>query len=154
MYLWHILSRPEEELIARVYKAQQLKPVKQDHYLRIAEEKQRYSIELDDQEIARMSKLQFKKYVNNAVEKYAYKKLLSTAISQKKCKYIVDSLDGDNFKIQKYLISEDLVKEEQILLFALRSRTFPVKGNFSYIFKDNRLAEPVMIQTAEKMKNT
>ena len=41
-------------------------------------------------------------------------------------------------KIQKYLISNELVREEQLLLFSLRSKCFQVKSNFKYLH-DNDL---------------
>ena len=42
-------------------------------------------------------------------------------------------------KIQQYLnlICDNLVKEEQLLLFQLRSRSFPVKMNFQYKYNND-----------------
>ena len=40
-------------------------------------------------------------------------------------------------KIQEYLICDNMVKEEQLLLFQLRSRSFPVKMNFQYKYKND-----------------
>ena len=68
------------------------------------------------------------------VDSYAFSKLLSTAKSQSKCKSIILNLNENNIKIQKYLICDELVKEEQILLFSLRSCSFPVKTNFRHLY--------------------
>ena len=56
-------------------------------------------------------------------------------------------------KIQKYLICDELVKEEQILLFSLRSLSFPVKSNFSYMHKNDMscraCSEPETVESEE-----
>ena len=44
-------------------------------------------------------------------------------------------MDTRDIRIQKYLIADELVKEEQLLLFSLRTFTFPVKANFQYLHK-------------------
>ena len=139
LYFWHILSRPDHELISRVYKAQQLRPVRHDHCLRIKEEKERYGITLSDQEIQNMSKNKFKRYISDKIEKYAFTQLILSAKNQSKCQFILKNIDIADIKIQQYLICEDLMKEEQILLFSLRSQTFPVKSNYKYLHKDNMI---------------
>ena len=40
-------------------------------------------------------------------------------------------------KIQSYLISDSLVKEEQQLLFSMRTQSFPVKKNFRYKYQND-----------------
>ena len=75
--------------------------------------------------------------MNKSVDKIAYNSLLETARSQSKCQSMLKNINKSDMKIQKYLISDMLVKEEQLLLFSLRSYTFQVKSNFSYMQKDN-----------------
>ena len=48
MYYWHILSRPGTETIRKVYEVMKCKTVRQDWYLRLIDEKQRYNINLTD----------------------------------------------------------------------------------------------------------
>ena len=60
-----------------------------------------------------------------------------TAKSQSKCQSILKNIDENNIKIQKYLISSELVKEEQKLMFSLRSFSFPVKSNFRYLHESD-----------------
>ena len=60
-----------------------------------------------------------------------------TAKSQSKCQSILKNIDENNIKIQKYLISSELVKEEQILIFSLRSFSFPVKSNLRYLHESD-----------------
>ena len=114
-----------------------MKPVLQDWYLTILEEKQRYNLNISDEDIQKMSKAKFKLLVSESVDKYAYSKMIMTAKSQSKCQSILKNLDENNMKIQKYLISSELVKEEQILIFSLRSFSFPVKSNFCYLHESN-----------------
>ena len=47
------------------------------------------------------------------------------------------NIDENNIAIQKYLISGELVKEEQLLLFSLRTRSFPVKSNYRYLHESD-----------------
>ena len=100
MYLWHILSRDTDELIAKVYQVQRLKPVKYDWHNMIVEEKEKYGIKLSDEEIRCLSKNKFKQIVNNAVNKFALTKLLVTAQNQSKCKTILRNINENDFKIQ------------------------------------------------------
>ena len=134
MYLWHILSRPPHELIRRVYEVQALKPVSHDWFHMISEERRKYDIDLTDKEIQSMSKTRFKSFINKKVDRFAFSKLISTARGQSKCKSVLQNINEEDIMIQKYLLSNQLVKEEQILLFSLRTYNFPVKSNFRYLF--------------------
>ena len=84
-----------------------------------------------------MSKGKFKSIVNQKVNKFAFKSLIETAKSQSKCQLMLRNINENDIKIQKYLISEKLVKEEQLLLFSLRSFTFPVKSNYRYLHENS-----------------
>ena len=134
MYYFHILSRPKDELIRKCYEAMKLKTVRHDWYARIQSEKSKHNITLSDDEVQQMSKGKFKSYVDQIVDSFAFSKLLDTAKQQSKCKSILLNMNQVDLKIQKYLISEHLVKEEQSLLFSLRTYSFPVKSNFSYLY--------------------
>ena len=137
MYLYHILSRDPRELVRKVYEAQRLKTVTKDWFEMICQEKIKYDICLSDQEIRCMSKSKFKEIVNKKVNCYAFSKLKEKAESQSKCQQIVKQINVNNMITQKYLLTNDLVKEEQILLFSLRCKSFPVKSNFQYMYKDD-----------------
>ena len=79
MYLWHIFSQPDHEMIHKCYLAQKLKPVRNDYFLMISTEKEKYGIELSDSEIQNMSKTRFRKIVYESVERYAISNLILTA---------------------------------------------------------------------------
>ena len=69
MYLWHILTREDHEVIKKIYISQQLKPCRNNWFLMISEMKLKYHIQFSDDEIANMSKRKYKKLVNSSVEK-------------------------------------------------------------------------------------
>ena len=112
MYLWHVLSRPNQELISRVFSVMKLKPVKNDWCKMIEDEKNKYNIVLEDEEIKGLSRNKFKALVEDRVNKFAFKSLMSTARKQSKCKAIVQDLDESDIKIQKYLICDKLMKDD------------------------------------------
>ena len=136
MYLYHLLSRNENEIISKVYSIQKLKNTRKDWYQMICQEKEKYKINLSDEEIQQMSKNKFKQIVSESVDKFAFSQLLKTASEQSKCHDIVKQIKSDKFVIQKYLVCEDLVKEEQQLLFSLRCHAYPVKTNAKYLYED------------------
>ena len=137
--LWHTLFRSDQELIRRVYTIQMIKPVRKDWALMIMEEREKYGINLSDLEIQNMSRGRFKSYINEKVNKFAFNSLIVTARNQSKCQFMLKNITASNMKIQKYLICDSLTKEEQLLLFSLRSFTFQVKSNYRYLYKDNMI---------------
>ena len=135
----HILSRDKSELIRKIYDIQKIYPTKGDWYLIISEEKRKYSINLTDEQISNMSKYKFKQLVNKQVNKFAYCSLLTVARGQSKCLKIVENLKTENLQIQPYLTTEYLLKDEQQLLFALRSRSYSIEENFKNQYEGNMI---------------
>ena len=136
MFLHHLLTRDSNELIKKIYEVQKIKKTKGDWYLITNMEREKYSIHFTDNEISQMSKLKFKKIVNEAVNKVAFEYLIQIAKSQSKCKDILDNLKSGNLYMQKYLKTELLIKEEQQMLYSLRTNSYPVKANFRSQFSD------------------
>ena len=137
MFYHHILSRDDNEVIKQVYSAQRLKPVRQDWVLMIDEEKRKYDINLHDEEVQCLSKSKFRNIVNKSVNKFAFKSLLTKARSQTKCLKIVEQLNEVSIKIQKYLLSDEMTREEQNLCFILRCHSFLVKSNYKTQFGED-----------------
>ena len=135
MYLWEILSRPSAELIRRVYDVMKIKPVVHDWFAMIEEEKRKYDISMTDEDIQNCSRGKFKSLVSESVDKVAFSQLIATAQKQSKCREILKTIDPEDMKIRSYLISDKLVKEEQLMLFSLRSFSFSVKSNFHYLYE-------------------
>ena len=139
MYLQLFLTREDHEIIKKVYFAQQLKPCRNDWFLMISEIKLQYHIQFSDDKIAKMSKRKYKKLVNSSVEKYAHKSLLTTARTQSKCSDILDHLNSNKLQSQKYLSSNKFTKQEQQVIFALRTKSYPLKSYFSGQFKNDMI---------------
>ena len=116
---------------------EKINSTKNDYFFMISEEMERYGINMTELEIQNMSKRKFRKLVYESVEKYALSKLIDTAKSQSKCQSILKNINENNFQIQKYLVCDSLIREEQLTLFSLRSFTFPVKSNYKYLFKSD-----------------
>ena len=74
MYLHHILKRPKEEMIRKVYEAQKCKPSKGDWAKTVDEDRSELQINLNDDEVSKLSKHKFRKVVKKSV----YKKHLRT----------------------------------------------------------------------------
>ena len=68
MYLWHILSRDENELIRRVYTTQKLSSNNGDWIGLVTQDKQQLGIDMSDEEIQGVSKDVFKRYVTTKVK--------------------------------------------------------------------------------------
>ena len=77
MYLKHILSRNEHELIVKVYQRQKAKPVKDDWTLLIERDKATIGLTLTDSQIKEISDYQFKKLVKTKVRNSAFQYLLN-----------------------------------------------------------------------------
>ena len=72
MYYWHIMRQNENELIKKVYDVQRLIHTKNDWYQLIVNEKEKYEIELSDEEVSKLSKFRFKRLVDKKVNTFAF----------------------------------------------------------------------------------
>ena len=69
MYLWHILTRNENELIHRAYQTQSISSVKGDWVRLVNSDKAELEINLTDCEIKRFSKQSFKRFLRSKLDK-------------------------------------------------------------------------------------
>ena len=137
MYCWEILSCDKNEMIAKAYFCQKMKPVKNDFYSLIQREKKLFNIQYSDEEISSMSKNRFKKIVYQQVDKFAFSYLLRRSENHSKAKYIVKSISEYKFKRQPYLQCEYFSRQEAQLCFKLRSRSLDLKSNFKMKYKND-----------------
>ena len=63
MYLHHILSPKEDELIKKFYKAQKSQPSKNDWVKTVQDDFKNLSVDLSEEDISKMKKNKFKKIV-------------------------------------------------------------------------------------------
>ena len=74
-YLRNILSRDKNELISRVYFGQKRKPLKDDWYLTVKNDLEELNIQLSENELIRMPKNKFKKFLRAKISEAAFKYL-------------------------------------------------------------------------------
>ena len=141
-FLHYLLTRKEDELIFKFFKAQLRNPSKGDWTEII--QKDLIDLEISDsfEEIAKLSKNVFKKKVASACKRYAFDKLISDRNNKDGSKG--KDLTYTKLKTENYLINEKFSPQESKLLFKLRSRMLNVKG----IFKSKYLNNDTFLQCA------
>ena len=126
MYLWHILSRDEGELIHRIYQTQRLSNNVGDWVKMIESDKRELNIDMTDKDIQGVSKETFKSLVKKKVKAKFIQNINSLKAKHSKSKY----LECDDLKAAPYIEDSRLNTKNKQLLFKLRSRTLDVKKNF------------------------
>ena len=126
MYLWHILSRDESELISRIYQTQKVSNSVGDWIRLVEADKTEIGICLTDSEIQGVSKNVFNNFLKKKVQANMLKYLQNLKQKHSKSKY----LQCTELKPAEYIYSSRLTTKEKQLLLKLRSRTLDVKENF------------------------
>ena len=126
MYLHHILSRKESELIYRIYNTQITSNSPGDWVRLIQSDKLELCIELTEEDIQGVTKNVFRNYVK---KKATIKHLRNLGELKKKHSKSVN-LSCDSLKQAEYIQNISLNTSEKNVLFKLRSRTLEVKKNF------------------------
>ena len=126
MFLWHILSRNESELIYRVYQSQKISSNRGDWVRMIESDKKELNIHMTDEEIKGVSKQMFKTIVKEKVKARFIQHINSLKAQHSKSKY----LECSELKMAEYIEDNRLNDTEKKLLFKLRSKTLDVKKNF------------------------
>ena len=132
MYLWHVLSRDNTELIRRVYETQKLSCKKGDSVQLIEADKKELEIVLNDEEIQGLQKETFRKYVKSKVRIKYRRYLNEIKRTHSKSNYLVCR----KLEMAEYLNNPRFNTRQKQLLFKLRSRTLDVKCNFRGQFID------------------
>ena len=104
MYLWHILSRNENELIRRTYQTQSMSSVQGDWIRLVNDDKAELGIRLTDYEIQRFSKNSFKRFVKGKVTANFLKK--QNTLKEKHSKS--QKINCSKLNVADYLQSPDL----------------------------------------------
>ena len=126
MYLWHILSRNDDELICRIYQTQKNSSSVGDWFRLVEADKHELGIDMTDEEIQGVSQEVFKTFVKKKVKISYLHHLNSLKAKHSKSKF----LECTDVKIAEYLQDPRLSNRKKQLLFKLRSRTLDVKQNF------------------------
>ena len=118
MYLKHILSRKDNELIKKVYMAQKNNPVKGDFAKLVAADLELFGLTHEEIESETFTKVALKKELKETSNKNAFAELMQNLQKGKKGK----DLKYNCLRIQDYLFSDKLSKNERIIVTALRTR--------------------------------
>ena len=127
MYHHYLVTRPNHELIKKVYLKQKEDNLKGDWYRSLKEDFSFIGEEIHDDLINLIPKNEYKKLFKQKVQKAAFEDyLLLKEKSIKKMK----ALEYKNYGIQPYIISTFFSLKQIKLLFALRSNCYPAKMSF------------------------
>ena len=132
MYLKEIITRPEEELISRIYQSQKKAPKTGDWCQMVKDDLQVLGIHMSEEEIASMSTLSYKRHIKSQIKKAAFLHLQTLQANHTKVKDIHYVNDG---KPQSYLTSKEFTNIECQVLTMLRSQTVRgIRKNFSGMY--------------------
>ena len=97
----------------------------------IKEEKSNYNINLSDKEISKLSKNNFKNFIDKKINEFAFNYLKERARSHSKSQNILKEIEAINLSTRKLYLNEVVLsKTDCQLLFMLRSKMLYVKANF------------------------
>ena len=134
MFLWYILTRKEDDLLLRFFKAQCRKPSKNDWCQTVRKDLEELEIEEDFDQLKKYSKDQLSKLVREAYKSKAFEDLLLKQENYSKGR----NLMYGELKMRRYLKTRSLSKEQASLAFRLRTRMVSgIKANFRNSFKDD-----------------
>ena len=135
MYYQTVLKKDKNEIVRKVFVAQQNNPSKGDWVLQVQEDMKKYSISIGEELIMTMSELDFKQHIRKKIKEHSFRELTNIKISHKKVKYIPHtSFSGP----QKYLLSNKLTRKMRSLLYNLRCKSVRgIKDNFHRQFKED-----------------
>ena len=126
MYHHHIISRPNEELIKKVYQKQKQNSLKGDWYRTLEEDFKFIGETINDDHISLIPNYDYRKLVKQKVQKAAF---LSYLELKEKSKKKMKHLEYKTFAIQPYITSEYFSLKQIKLLYSLRSHCYKVKMN-------------------------
>ena len=126
MFYHYIINQDKKSLIYKFYKSQCRKTVKDDWCLTVQEDLETLEIKLTEEKIQKLSNVSFKKLVNTAIKKEAFKYLLNIKNSHRKVLHI----PYKNLEMQDYLLPSNISSEMAKFTFLCRSRMLAVGANF------------------------
>ena len=130
MYYWNILQMNEDELVKRVFTAQQISSCRNDWVLQICDDLKLCKISKSEEEIKKMKRHSFKMLVRRKVREVTDEYLVSLKKSKS-----MNIWPSDNMK--SYLKTNLISTEEKQLLYLMRCRMNDLKSNFQNKYKNN-----------------
>lgn len=117
IYLKEILSRPEDELIQRMYRSQKSRPKQGDWCEMVKSDFDMLRVHMSDEVIASMGTKSYKSYIKSMAKKAAFEELMNIQASRSKVKDITYENNG---KPQDYLTSIYLSAMSYLKQFKLK----------------------------------
>ena len=133
LYHHHIVNLGENETVKKVYNKQKEESTKGDWIKLVEKDFLFIEANMNDEEIKTMSKNKYKTWVKEKVKKAAFE----SYVKEKNTLTKIKDIEYTCLETQQYLVDTMFSSEERNLLFALRSRCYPVKENFKNINKQN-----------------
>ena len=135
LYLHNILTRNEDQLLFRFFKAQNRNPSKGDWSEIVKQDIADFSLNLTFDEIKRLKYAKFKTIVKKACKIYTLNRLLLIKSSHKKG----ENLQYSKLETNQYLLSNKITVSQALLLFKIRSRMLDVKMNFKEKYQNDNM---------------
>ena len=135
MYYQNILKRQDDEIVRKVFVAQQKNPCKGDWIELVLADMKKYNICISEEKISSMSDQQFKVLIKKHINQHSFQELNTIKTGHKKVKDIPHTSTGG---AQEYLKSSLFTNKMRSLLYNLRCKSVKgVKDNFHTQFQDN-----------------
>ena len=132
LYLWTILQRDDNELVKRVFRAQQDEVLPGDFVQLVQADLKLIGAETNEMHIQQMSREIFKNEIKKKVKDAAFEYLKKVQGKHSK----ICNIQYPEFKTQEYLLSPLFKNDEVNLLHSLRARMVDVKANFKTKYND------------------
>ena len=113
------MKRNQNEITKKVYEAQKADPKKGDFAILVKEDKELIELDLSDEDIERMDKMEYQNIVKRKVKSSAFVYLQS--LQEKHSK--IRNITYHTHTMQEYMSDKNMNSEDISFLFALRTRT-------------------------------
>ena len=137
MYLHHILKQPSNSLIFRFFISQLKNPKKGDWVSQVLSDMVIINLNMEIEDVAKMSKNAFKTLLKQKVNMYAFNQLIEIKNERKSVNAKGKMINYDSFKMQNYLLPSDRISIlEQKWVFKCRTDDIDIKGNNRWKYED------------------
>ena len=127
------MYRNKDGLESRIYRAQKFSQSKSNLYQLILKDKKMLKIQLTDEDLCKISKNQYKCFINEKIK--IYRRIVLTEMQASKSKS--RDLNMNSNETAKYLLNNKFSLELAQLCFSLRSRTYCSKDNYRNKYKND-----------------
>ena len=139
MYLYHILVSSDTSLISQIFHEQQKSPLRYDWATMIKSDMKQIKLNLSNEELKMMTKLNFKKKIKDLCEKACFSDFMKQKSNLSKGKLLnYDKLEMQSFFHSKHGLSADSMRK----IYSLRTRSLPLKCNAPSQYTDRLCLAP------------